>query len=77
MERYYRISESRLRKLLKDSLTLSMLNYDGVDNWEGYGVSYSEIIRDFFPGVEENELYNLTFTDCVDMWIGQGFEVER
>lgn len=76
MEQYYRISESELRELLEDSLTLSMLKRDGVDNWEWYGESRSEIIRDFFPDAEGDELDNLTFTDCADMWIRQGFEVE-
>ena len=67
MEQYYRISESKLRKLLEDYLTLSMLNHDGVDNWSWHGESRSEIIRDFFPDAEENELDDLTFTDCVDI----------
>ena len=77
MEQYYRISESKLRELLEDSLTLSMLTQDGVDNWEHYGVSRFEIIRDFFPDAEGDELDNLTFTDCADVLIRDGFEVGK
>lgn len=67
MEKYYRISESELRELLKDSLTLSMLERDGVDNWSQYGKSRSKIIRHYFPEAEGDDLYDLTFSDCVEV----------
>lgn len=67
MEKYYRISESELKGLLEDSLTLSMLDYDGVDNWEWYGESRSKIIKFYFPDAEGDDLYDLTFTDCVEI----------
>ena len=69
MEKYYRISESELRGLLEDSLTLSMLESDGVDNWEWYGESYGDIVRDYFPNIDEEEFYNLDFDDCVNLII--------
>ena len=43
MEKRYIIAESDLRQLLEDSLTLTALNYGGVDSWDWYGQS----IRDF------------------------------
>ena len=69
MAKYYQISEFELRELLKDSLTLLMLKSDGVDNWEWYGQSYGDIVRDYFPKIDEEELYDLGFDDCVNLII--------
>lgn len=67
MEKYYRISESELRELLENSLTLSMLEKDGVDNWSWYGESRHKIIKHYFPDAEGDDLYDLTFSDCVEV----------
>lgn len=52
--KYYKISEDKLRKLLEDSLELSMLNWDGVDNWSWYGTSYRELIKEYIPDADED-----------------------
>ena len=52
--RYYKISESDLNGLLVDSLELSMLNRDGVDNWEWYGASCRELIKEYIPDANED-----------------------
>lgn len=52
--KYYKISEDKLRKLLEDSLELSMLNWDGVDNWTWYGTSYRELIKEYIPNADED-----------------------
>ena len=47
MEKYYRVSESELKELLTDSLRLSALDRDGVDNWEWYGEGFRNVIREY------------------------------
>ena len=51
MEKRYIIAESDLRQLLEDSLTLTALNYGGVDSWYWYG----QAIRNFEEGNGEIE----------------------
>lgn len=52
--KYYKISEDKLKGLLVDSLELSMLNWDGVDNWAWYGASYRELIKEYIPDANED-----------------------
>lgn len=52
--KYYKISEDELRELLEDYLELSMLNWDGVDNWSWYGESYRELIKEYIPDADED-----------------------
>ena len=52
--RYYKISEAELRELLENYLELSMLNWDGVDNWAGYGASRRELIKEYIPDADED-----------------------
>lgn len=56
--KYYKISEDKLRKLLEDSLELSMLNIDGVDNWTWYGESYRELIKEYIPDADEDTSFS-------------------
>ena len=77
MEKYYKTNESELIDLLASRVELEALNAGGVDNWEWYGKSYSKIIRDFFPDANGDELDNLTFYDCADVLIRDGFEVGK
>lgn len=46
MEKYYKISETRLKELLKAELELDQLNADGVDNWTWYGEGREEFLLD-------------------------------
>lgn len=52
--KYYKISEDELRELLRDYLELSMLNWDGVDNWGGYGISRRELIKEYIPDADKD-----------------------
>ena len=42
MEKQYLLTESELRELLEDRLTLAALEAAGVDNWIGYDIAYEE-----------------------------------
>lgn len=52
--KYYKISEDKLRELLENDLELSMLNWDGVDNWEWYGASRRELIKEYIPDADKD-----------------------
>ena len=52
--KYYKISEAELRELLENYLELSMLNWDGVDNWSWYGASRRELIKEYIPDAGED-----------------------
>ena len=70
MEKYFKISESELRELLRDSLLLQALDQGGVDNWDWYGAS----IKDFLASAcspEEND-----FTDLAEHYLNDYQEVE-
>ena len=45
MEKYYKVSESKLRELIYDSLILCALQNGGVDNWEWYGASIHDFLE--------------------------------
>lgn len=42
MEKQYLLTESELRELLEDRLTLAALEAAGVDNWVGYDIAFEE-----------------------------------
>lgn len=71
-EKYYYVSESTLRGLLKSEAKIDILNRDGVDNWGGYMMS----ARDYF---EEAGLdYDSSdFEDLVNLEIQRFDEVEE
>ena len=45
MYKYYKIHEDALRDLLYDSFKLAALENGGVNNWEWYGMSISDFIK--------------------------------
>lgn len=49
----YIISENKLRQLLKDEIKLEALEHGGVDNWEWYGDSIQDYLKEC--NVEEIE----------------------
>ena len=55
MEKYYKISETRLKELLKAELELDQLNADGVDNWTWYGEGREEFLLDVIGDRVPNE----------------------
>lgn len=77
MEKMYLVSESELRDLIYNTLTLTMLERNGVDNWDWYCEGRSAIICDYFPDATEEELDELDFGDCVDILLNDYCEVER
>lgn len=46
--KYYKVPENHLIELISDSIKLSILEADGVDNWEGYMASRKEIITECY-----------------------------
>ena len=47
MRKNYVIEESELKSLLHDSFKLAALEAGGVDNWEWYGESLHDSIKEF------------------------------
>ena len=43
---YYIISKEHLLSLIEDSITLTALENGGVDNWEWYGESINDLLKD-------------------------------
>lgn len=60
----YMITQKDLLRLLEDSITLRMLEQDGVDNWEWYGESSSSVLREYeeIYSLENNKLED--FSEC-------------
>lgn len=75
MEKYYKISESELIKLLATSIEMDALEFDGVDNWSWYGESFNEIVQEYFPDKTEEELEDITFEDCAEILLADYIEV--
>jgi hypothetical protein len=46
--KYYKVPESHLIELISDSIKLSILEADGVDNWIGYMESRKELITEAY-----------------------------
>ncbi len=46
MEKQYLLTESELRELLEDRLTLAALEAAGVDNWIGYDIAFEDEEQD-------------------------------
>lgn len=64
MEKYYKINESELIDLLASRVELEALNAGGVDNWEWYGESRRDILKERFPDATEGDLEDMDFYDC-------------
>ena len=43
MDKFYKISEQGLKRLIRDSIELNYLDGYGVDNWEGYDEALSDM----------------------------------
>jgi hypothetical protein len=63
-ETMYMISESELKDLLTAYYTLMALEHGGVDNWEGYGWSIGDFIKDWL--YERKNEFNCDMSDMVD-----------
>lgn len=58
----YLIPESLLISLQEDSLKLEALECAGVDNWEGYGFNFDEVVHEYSLSDDED----LTFRDVAE-----------
>lgn len=45
-EKNYKVPREVLLNLLAARLELTQLEWDGVDNWSGYGMSYQEFMKE-------------------------------
>ena len=75
-ERKYLLTETQLQSLLTASMTLDMLERDGVDNWSWYGESSCETKSYFYPGnwdeLDEDTKIDIGFWDIAGMRIEAG-----
>lgn len=46
--KYYKVPEDDLAQLISDSIKLSILEIDGVDNWEWYMESRKDLITKYY-----------------------------
>ena len=46
--KYYKVPEDQLTELISDSIKLSILEVDGVDNWEWYMESRKDLITEYY-----------------------------
>lgn len=88
MERYFKVSESELKELLRGYLTSIALEHGGVDNWDWYGESINDYIEDsckeldIKPYIEvagkENEDYveDMTMEGLAEIYLQDYQEVE-
>ena len=66
----YLVPESTLINLQRDSLKLEALECAGVDNWEGYGFAFDDIVREYSMSDDED----LTFWDVAEGLIPLKFQ---
>ena len=59
-KKYYLVEEDKLKYLLHDALMLYALDCGGVDNWEWYGESTGDFLKNY---IKEN---NIQFEDPDD-----------
>lgn len=60
---YYKISKNELLYFLRRDAELDILKWDGVDNWSGFGVSYTEYLKEFFGTDYDEEVESLDLHD--------------
>lgn len=76
MEKYYKISESELIRLLATYIRMDALETAGVDNWEWYGINFNETIQEYFPDKKEEELNHASFEDCAEILFADYIKME-
>ena len=62
-EKKYVITESQLIDLLIADMEYVMNERDGIDNWREYRESYSEVVKEFYPG-DPTEAENMDMREC-------------
>ena len=72
MEKYYKISEEKLKELLYNNEVLNCLYAGGVDNWQWYMENKREYIESFF----ENPTEDCDFEDIVEVELTEYEEID-
>lgn len=74
-EKYYKISESDLRELIKSDLKLWVLERDGVDNWTWYMYGLTDFLAESLNKTEDEVLeHGYEIDDLVEETL-QNYEV--
>ena len=64
LDKFYLVEEKELVDLIATYYKMEMLERDGVDNWEWYGESCKNILKERFPDATEGDLEDMDFYDC-------------
>ena len=65
MKTYYLVSEEALKSMLKDAFKFHVLETGGVDNWEGYGASLYDFLKEWALENEIGDEEHYSFKDLV------------
>ena len=65
MKTYYLVSETTLKSMLEDTLKFHALESGGVDNWEWYGASLNDFLKEWASENEIKEEEDYSFKDIV------------
>ena len=65
MKTYYLVSEEVLKSMLKDAFKFHALETGGVDNWEGYGASLYDFLKEWALENEIGDEEHYSFKDLV------------
>ena len=65
MKTYYLISERTFKPILEDALKFRALESGGVDNWEWYGASFSDFLKEWASKNEIEDEEDYSFEDIV------------
>ena len=65
MKTYYLVSEENFKSILKDVLKFRALESGGVDNWEWYGASLYDFLKEWASENEIGDEENYSFKDIV------------
>jgi hypothetical protein len=63
-DKFYLVEEEELVDLIANYYEMMMLERDGADNWEWYGESRKDILKERFPEATEKDLKDMDFYDC-------------
>lgn len=77
----YIIDESELLELLESDIALSILERDGVDNWEWYMEGTRKVVREYFSEMTQEEFNEqwdegLGISDCARLCLND-YEVKN
>ena len=72
MEKFYKISEEKLKALLYNNEVLNCLYAGGVDNWQWYMENKHDYLADFF----EDECTDCDFEDIVEIELTEYEEIK-